>query len=83
MTVRFTVLLAALLALTLVFGCRPASSAALPPEPTLPAAAALPCPLFPADNVWNTRIDTPVSYTHLDVYKRQTLACLNCRQIGK
>ncbi len=71
MTARLTVLPAALLALTLVFGCRPASSAAPLPEPTLPAApaaAALPCPLFPADNIWNTRIDSLPVHPLSDAY---------------
>ena len=75
MTARLAALLAVLLALTLVFGCKPASSAAPLIEPALsPSQAALPCPLFPADNVWNTPIDTlpvhPLSDTYIDTIGR-------------
>ena len=64
------------MALTLVFGCRPGSSAAPIAEPSqaVPQSAALPCPLFPADNVWNTRIDQlpvhPLSDTYIDTIGR-------------
>lgn len=64
------------MALTLVFGCRPGSSAAPIYEPSsaVPQSAALPCPLFPADNVWNTRVDQlpvhPLSDTYIDTIGR-------------
>ena len=41
-----------------------------------------PADILPPANVWqansgaSTKIAAPVSYTHLDVYKRQTLVCV-------
>lgn len=64
------------LALTLAFACRPVSSASTetPAGPARPAAGDIPCPLFPADNIWNTRIDAlpvhPLSDAYVDAIGR-------------
>lgn len=76
--VHAILILSVFLVLTLGFACRPASSAA--PVIEIPAAinpsTGLPCPLFPADNIWNTRIDLlpvhPQSEAYIDAIGRDT-----------
>ncbi len=61
----------ALVWLTLFIGCRPATTAATEPGPagSTDSSAALPCPLFPPDNIWNTPVDAlpvhPLSDTYI------------------
>ena len=69
--------LTVLLTLTLAFACRAGSSAAPAPETaaTGTTATALPCPLFPVDNIWNARIDNlpvhPLSDDYIDAIGRE------------
>jgi len=48
--------------------------APLSPDPPPPSSPALPCPLFPPDNIWNTPIDTlprhPLSDEYVDAIGR-------------
>lgn len=60
-----------IVALVLIFACRPESSAAPLPEESdaRPSPSSdLPCPLFPADNIWNTPVDNLPLHPLSDVY---------------
>ncbi len=68
--------LTVLLTLTLAFACRGGSSAAPAPETAAQTeTTALPCPLFPANNVWNAPIDNlpahPLSDDYIDAIGRE------------
>ncbi len=74
---RRSIFLTVILTLTLAFACRGGSSAAPVPETmsTETPATTLPCPLFPADNIWNARIDNlpahPLSDDYIDTIGRE------------
>ncbi|MEZ4539042.1 MAG: hypothetical protein R3C43_03555 [Chloroflexota bacterium] len=75
---RRGVLLPVILTLTLAFACRAGSSSPPVPETAIIEAAgpALPCPLFPANNVWNARVDNlplhPLSDDYIATIGRET-----------